>query len=223
LSPGVFDGILWAMPVQVKICGITNLEDARVALEAGADALGFVFHERSPRCVSRDMAAEIISGLPPETMTIGVFVDVPAEEVLAIAKACGLRGLQFHGNETPGYCASFDGRWQLMKAFQIRDERSLERLAEYQTRHWLLDAWSPSQPGGIGQTFDWELAVRARRLGRPIFLAGGLTAENVGEAIEKVQPHGVDVSSGVEARPGKKDHEKVRAFVRAAKAAKLEG
>jgi phosphoribosylanthranilate isomerase len=209
------------MPAKVKICGITNLDDALVALEAGADVLGFVFYEHSPRRVLMDVAAGIIRKLPPGTETIGVFVDAPAEVVLSAGKMCGLAGLQFHGSETPQYCAGFDGCFSIMKAFQIRDERSLDLLSAYQTRHWLLDAWSPSQPGGIGQTFNWDLAIKACQLGRPIFLAGGLTPENVAGAIAKVRPYGVDVSSGVEARPGKKDHEKLRAFIRAAKGAKV--
>ena len=209
------------MLVKVKICGITNLEDARVAIDAGADALGFILYEQSPRRISMDAAAEIIRALPqPTVLTIGVFVDAPAEAVASAAKKCGFQGLQFHGNETPEYCAGFDDRFSILKAFQIRDEQSLDRLAAYQTGYWLLDAWSPSQPGGTGQTFNWNLAVKPREMGRQIFLAGGLTPENVREAAEKVQPYGVDVSSGVEARPGKKDHEKVRAFIRAAKSAK---
>jgi len=209
------------MPVLVKICGITNLEDARVAIDAGADALGFIFYERSPRHVAIESAAEIIHALPQGTVvTFGVFVDAPSDAVSDAAEKCDLQGLQFHGNETPEYCAGFDDRFSILKAFQIRDEQSLDRLAAYETGYWLLDAWSPSQPGGIGQTFNWNLAVKAREMGRQIFLAGGLTPENVREAAEKVQPYGVDVSSGVEARPGKKDHEKVRAFIRAAKSAK---
>src|SRR5438045_9460391 len=131
------------MPVKVKICGITNLEDALVALEAGADALGLVFYERSPRGVSTEVATEIITYLPPGTLTIGVFVDTVIETVLSVAERCGLQGLQFHGNETPEYCAGFDGHFAIMKAFQVRDEASLDRLPKYLTRHWLLDAWSP--------------------------------------------------------------------------------
>jgi len=203
------------MSVKVKICGITNLEDALVAAEAGADALGFVFCEQSPRCVSIDAAAEIIRGLPPFLVKVGVFVNAPTDLVYRGIGQCGLNLLQFHGDETPEYCVQFG--LMSMKAFRIRDQNSLLDLPGYQTDAWLLDAYVPGTLGGTGQRFNWELAVQARDLGRPIFLAGGLTAENVGEAVRLVKPYAVDVSSGVESAPGKKDHEKVRAFIREAK------
>jgi phosphoribosylanthranilate isomerase len=206
------------MPVKVKICGITNLEDALVAIEAGADALGFIFHEDSPRYLTIERAAEIIHQLPSPVLKVGVFVNAPADFVSRAARECGLSLLQFHGTESPAFCQRFG--MESMKAFQIRDATSLDALPQYNTNAWLLDAWSPSRPGGIGETFNWELAVKARKLGRNVFLAGGLTPENVGRAIKQVDPYGVDVSSGVEARPGKKDHEKVKAFIRAARAAK---
>jgi len=204
------------MSVKVKICGITNQVDATAATEAGADALGFVFCEQSPRRVSVEAAAEIIRGLPPFLVKVGVFVNAPTDLVYRSIAQCGLNLLQFHGDETPEYCVQFG--LMNMKAFRIRDQDSLLQLPVYHTDAWLLDAYVPGTLGGTGQRFDWELAVQARDLGRPIFLAGGLTAENVGEAVRQVRPYAVDVSSGVEAAPGKKDHEKVRAFIREAKA-----
>jgi phosphoribosylanthranilate isomerase len=130
---------------------------------------------------------------------------------------CGLNILQFHGDETPEYCQLFPV--MTIKAFRIRDAASLKALPDYKTDAWMLDAYAPDKPGGTGEKFNWDLAIEAQKLGKPIFLAGGLTPENVGEAVRRVRPYAVDVSSGVEASPGTKDHEKVRAFIRAAKGA----
>ena len=203
------------MSVIVKICGITNLPDAVAAVEAGADALGFMFYEASPRHVSIRQAAGIIRELPPLVMKVGVFVDAPEDTVMRAIGDCGLSLLQFHGNETPEYCTQFG--LMSMKAFRIRNAESLAALPDYATDAWLLDAFATDKLGGKGEKFNWDLAIEAKKLGRPIFLAGGLTPENVAEAVKKVQPYGVDVSSGVEAEPGKKDHEKVRRFIKAAK------
>jgi phosphoribosylanthranilate isomerase len=205
------------MPVKVKICGITNLPDALAAAEAGADALGFVFYEASPRRVSIEAAAGLIRQLPPFVVKVGLFVNAPEELVVRAIGECGLNLLQFHGDESPDYCLQFG--LMSMKAFRIRDAASLEALPDYHTDAWLLDAYSPDQPGGTGETFNWGLAVEAQRWGRPIFLAGGLTPDNVAEAVRRVRPYAVDVSSGVEAAPGKKDHAKVQAFIQAAKQA----
>jgi phosphoribosylanthranilate isomerase len=203
------------MSVKVKICGITNASDALAAVEAGADVLGFNFYEKSPRHVSTRAAAEIARQLPPFIIKVGVFVDADEDLVLRAIGDCGLNLLQFHGEETPEYCLQFG--LMSMKAFRIRDAQSLEALPEYRTDAWLLDAYSAEQPGGTGTKFNWDLAIAAQKLGRPIFLAGGLTPDNVREAIQKVQPYGVDVASGVEAAPGKKDRAKVQAFIAAAK------
>ncbi len=203
------------MPVVVKICGITNLPDALVAAEAGADALGFIFHEQSPRYVTTENAAAIIRGIPPMIVKVGVFVNASEEVVFQAISECGLNLLQFHGSESPEFCTQFG--LMSMKAFRMRDAESLKELSNYQTDAWLLDAYSSKQIGGTGEKFNWDLAIEARKLGPPIFLAGGLTPDNVAEAIGKVQPYAVDVSSGVEASPGKKDPEKVKAFIRAAK------
>jgi phosphoribosylanthranilate isomerase len=204
------------MPVKVKICGITNRPDGMAAAEAGADALGFVFYDHSPRRISVEAAAGLIRQLPPFVMKVGVFVNAPADLVLRAVRECGLNLLQFHGDEPPEYCLQFG--LMSMKAFRIRDAASLQALSGYHTDAWLLDAYTPDKPGGTGETINWDLALEARGWGRPIFLAGGLTPENVGEAVRRARPYAVDVSSGVEAMPGRKDHAKVRAFIQAAKA-----
>jgi phosphoribosylanthranilate isomerase len=205
------------MSVIVKICGITSPADGLMAVEAGADALGLVFYPRSPRHLSLAAAAAIAKELPPHIVRVGLFVNAPEHEVLHAIVECGLTLLQFHGDEPPDYCVQFG--LMSMKAFRVRDAASLEALPSYPTDAWLLDACVPNALGGTGETFNWELAVQARQLGRPIFLAGGLTPENVAQAVRQVQPYAVDVSSGVEASPGRKDPAKVRAFVQAAKGA----
>jgi phosphoribosylanthranilate isomerase len=205
------------MSVIVKICGITNLQDAMGALQCGADALGFVFHELSPRSVSIESAARIVHQLPLGAVKVGVFVNAPEELVMKAIGACTLNLLQFHGNESPEYCLQF--ALMTMKAFRIRDDDSLQDLPKYHTDAWLLDSYVGNQHGGTGETFNWELARKAQSHGKPIFLAGGLTAGNVATAVCQVRPYAVDVSSGVEASPGKKDLEKVRMFIEAAKRA----
>jgi phosphoribosylanthranilate isomerase len=203
------------MSVRVKICGITNLADAQVAVEAGADALGFVFHEKSPRHMTIPAVAGISKRLPPFILRVGVFVNAPKEEIVRAIGECGLSLLQFHGDEAPEFCMQFG--LMSMKAFRIRDAESLKEMVKYKTDAWLLDAYSSKTPGGTGEVFNWDLAAEAQKSGRPIFLAGGLTPGNVAEAVRKVRPFGVDVSSGVESAPGKKDHAKIRAFINAAK------
>jgi phosphoribosylanthranilate isomerase len=203
------------MNTRVKICGITNLADAQAAVEARADALGFNFYEKSPRYVSPKTAAAISKQLAPFVMRVGVFVNAAADLVLRAIGEAGLTMLQFHGDEPPEFCTQFG--LMSMKAFRIREEKFLAELTNYQTDAFLLDAFSPEARGGTGETFNWDLAIEAQKFGKPIFLAGGLTPENVAEAVKKVQPFGVDVSSGVEISPGKKDHAKMRAFIQAAK------
>ena len=208
------------MAVRVKICGITSLSDGLAAAEAGADALGFVFCQESPRCISVGTAAGIIGQLPMEVVKAGVFVNAPEEQVFRAIKQCGLNLLQFHGDESPEYCLQFG--LMSMKAFRMRDEQSLEALAAYKTDAWLLDAYAPDKPGGTGATFNWDLAIAARKWGRPIFLAGGLTPDNVAQAVQRARPYAVDVSSGVETAPGKKDAAKVKEFIEAVRAAARE-
>jgi phosphoribosylanthranilate isomerase len=204
------------MSVKVKICGITSAADALAAVEAGADLLGFMFYASSPRNVSLRTAAEIARQLPPFVVKVGVFVNADEDLVTRAIGDCGLNLLQFHGDEPPEYCAQFG--LMSMKAFRIRDVESLTALPAYPTEAWLLDAFVKGKPGGTGEKFNWDLALEAKKFGKPIFLAGGLTPGNVAAAVKKVQPYAVDVSSGVEASPGKKDPAKVKAFIQAAKA-----
>jgi phosphoribosylanthranilate isomerase len=199
------------MSTRVKICGITNLGDAQAAAEAGADALGFIFYEKSQRFLAVSAAAKISKQLPPFIMRVGVFVNATEEKVTRAIGECGLALLQFQGDEPPEFCTRFG--LMSMKAFRIRDADSLKELPKYPTEAWLLDAFSAENLGGTGKKFNWDLAIEAQKFGKPVFLAGGLTPENVAAAVRKVQPFGVDVSSGVEKSPGKKDHARVRAFI----------
>jgi phosphoribosylanthranilate isomerase len=204
--------------VKVKICGITNVADGKAAADAGADAVGFIFCEDSPRWVAVETAAEISAALPPYLMRVGVFVDAPEDFVAGAIQRCGLTMAQFHGSEPQEYCGQFGV--MAMKAFRVKDAASLEGIGAYRVDAVLLDSYVKGHAGGTGEKFNWDLAVEAKKFGKPIFLAGGLTAENVAEAIRATQPFGVDVSSGVEASPGRKDHDKVRRFIAAARGAK---
>jgi phosphoribosylanthranilate isomerase len=205
------------MSIRVKICGITNSADAQAAVEAGADALGFIFYEKSPRFVTHQQAAEIAKQVPAFIMRVGLFVNAEEDFILRAIGECGLTMLQFHGDEPPGFCTQFG--LMSMKAFRMHGPETLEELPKYHTDAYLLDAYSSTTLGGTGEKFNWDLAVEAQKFGKPIFLAGGLNPQNVAEAIRKVHPFGVDVSSGVESAPGKKDHAKVKAFIAAVRGA----
>jgi phosphoribosylanthranilate isomerase len=209
------------MNVRVKICGITDARDAHDAVEAGADALGFMFYKDSPRCLPLPVAAQIIRMLPPFVAKVGVFVNPTAEEVRRAIEGCGLDTLQFHGDEPPEFCRGFG--LKVIKAFRVRDTDSLKPLPGYDREAWLLDTHVDGKLGGTGQRFNWELAATAASHGRPVILAGGLTPHNVAEAVRWVKPYGVDVSSGVESAPGRKDVDKVRAFIEAARGARAAG
>jgi phosphoribosylanthranilate isomerase len=202
--------------VKVKVCGITNPVDARVAADAGADAVGLVFAE-SPRRVSVERAREIAAALPEGVLKVGVFVDAEPGEVLRIAREVGLDYAQLHGDEPPEALAEIrDGGVGVMKALRVRNAETLAAVERYEADLFLLDAWSAEARGGTGARFDWELAKSLR--GRDnIVVSGGLGPENVREAIEYFQPYGVDASSSLEERPGKKDDERVRRFVDAAR------
>lgn len=206
------------MPCRIKICGITTPEDAFAAVAAGADALGFVFHKASARCVTAEVVHRIIALLPPFVLPVGVFVNEDMKVVRDLMDSCGLALAQLHGDEPAAYCEQL-GR-PILKAIRLRDMRSFLSLAEYKgragVRGFVIDAYSDSAYGGTGQTTDWGLAAQAAQ-SAAVLLAGGLTPDNVGEAIARVRPYGVDVSSGVESSPGKKDHAKLQAFVEAAK------
>ena len=189
--------------VRVKICGITSTEDALAAVDAGADALGFMFYEPSPRYLSVDQAAEIIRELPGHVARVGVFVDADAEMIRRTAEVAGLDTLQFHGSESPKFCSQFEQR--KIKAFRVKNRNTLSELPDYDTDAWLLDSYVKGVPGGTGEKFNWELAVEAKRFEKPILLAGGLTPDNAADAVGQVAPFGLDVSGGVEASPGIKD------------------
>jgi phosphoribosylanthranilate isomerase len=201
----------------IKICGITSRDDAHLAADAGASAIGLMFYDQSARAVTPAQSSAIVDGLSPFVARVGVFVNPSEELVWRAIHAAGLTVLQFHGEEPPEFCLRFG--LMTMKAFRIKDASSLEALGRYPTDAWLLDAYSSAGHGGTGERFNWDLAVQARGMGRPIVLAGGLTPENVAAAIARVVPFGVDVSSGVESAPGRKDPAKVRAFIAAAKGA----
>lgn len=197
-------------PVRIKICGITNVEDAAAALAAGADALGFVFYPPSPRYVDPHRVADIVAGLPPFVATVGLFVNTSAVKIHQIMVQTGLQLVQLHGDEAPHQCRL--DPYPVIKAVRVRDEGSLSGLEEYPVAALLLDAWSDEHYGGSGKTFDWE---PARRLcvGKPLILAGGLHPGNVAAAVRQVNPYAVDVSSGVEKSPGRKDPKLMAQFI----------
>jgi len=204
---------------RTKICGITNIEDARVAVTAGADALGFLLYRKSPRYVDPMIVQQIVAQLPPFILPVGVFVNEEIKIVRDLMDTCGLALAQLHGDESATYCREL--RRPVLKALRLKDRSTFVALAEFQARievrGFVLDALSEEAYGGTGQVVDWGLARQAAQAAT-VILAGGLTPENVGQALRAVQPYGVDVSSGVEVTPGKKDHEKIRAFLRAVSA-----
>jgi len=198
--------------VRIKICGITNETDAAAAVHAGADALGFIFYKGSPRCVAPGRAAEIVAGLPPFVVPVGVFVNAAADEVDGICKTAGIQVVQLHGDEPPGFCEAL-GR-PVIKAFRVRDASWKSDAADYPVGAVLLDTYAEDRYGGTGATFDWRLVEGSPH---PVILSGGLNPDNVAEAVRSVRPYGVDTGSGVEREPGRKDHGKIRAFVEAAR------
>ena len=202
--------------VFTKVCGITNPGDARVAVDAGADAIGLIFAE-SPRKVTLKEARKVSVGLPENILKVGVFVDAEPGEVLEIAREVGLDLAQLHGDETPETVAAIrNAGLPVMKALRVRNMEALGALERYEADLFMLDAWSARARGGTGETFDWGLAKSVKGRGN-IVVSGGLTPENVREAVEFFEPYGVDASSSLEERPGKKSGERVRRFVRAAK------
>mgnify|MGYP003444590179 FL=1 len=205
------------MAVRVKICGITRLQDLHAACDAGADALGFVFYEKSPRDVSITTAAALLRELPPFVQGIGLFVNAEPAFIESVLQAVPLDLLQFHGDERPADCARF-GR-PYIKAVRVNRETDLLKCAADfdAARGLLLDAWVPGVPGGTGERFDWSLIPP--NLPKPVILSGGLTPDNVAEAVQRVRPWAVDVSSGVEATKGIKDAHKIAQFIAKAKTA----
>jgi phosphoribosylanthranilate isomerase len=200
--------------VRVKICGITDLEDAFNAIEAGCDALGFVFYRKSPRYITPDKANQITRHVPPHIAKIGVFVNAKEKTIRDISKLCNLDMLQFHGEESPEFCERFKD-YKIIKAFRIKSKINLKKILNYQTFAYLFDTFVKSKIGGTGRKFNWALIRHLGGFHKPIFLSGGLNAENVGEAIKKVHPEWVDVSTSVEISPGKKDYKKVKGFIKA--------
>jgi phosphoribosylanthranilate isomerase len=201
---------------RVKICGITNIDDARHAAACGADALGFVFYPGSPRFVDPDLARRIIADLPPLVSTVGLFVNETPARIRETVEFCGLNTVQLHGDEEPDQCCYPPCR--VIKALRLRGDMQNSLFAAYPVSALLLDAFVPNQFGGTGHLCDWKQAAKVAAQYR-VILAGGLNPENVEEAVRQVHPYGVDVSSGVEEKPGQKDPEKVARFIRMAKEA----
>lgn len=196
---------------EIKICGITRLDDALCAAECGADALGFIFHPASPRCITPEKARAIIARLPGVVATVGVFVNGDGETVERTAETCGLDLIQLHGDESPAYCRRFPpGR--LIKAVSPAMPGEIAALDAYDVRAFLIDARQTGRYGGTGNRSDWNMA-KAIRASHPLILAGGLNAENIEEALAAVTPHAVDINSGCERAPGIKDHDRMRRII----------
>lgn len=199
------------MRTRIKICGITRVEDARAAVQLGADAIGLVFYAPSPRSVGVEQARAIVASIPPFVTVVGLFVDPAAAQVESVLRQCAIDLLQFHGDEAPDFCAAFGLPY--VKAARVKADADLvQYLSPYQAaRGWLLDAYHDQLYGGTGESFDWKLIPRD--LAKPVILSGGLTPDNVGAAVRQVRPWAVDVSSGVESAKGIKDAAKIAAFI----------
>ncbi|MBV51590.1 MAG: phosphoribosylanthranilate isomerase [Nitrospinaceae bacterium] len=198
--------------VRVKICGTTSLKDALLAVESGADAVGFIFYKESPRNISQKDVKEIVAQLPPFVESIGVFVNETSDKINRIAEQCRLTAVQLHGDESPAFCRRIKRR--VVKAVRVKDAESLKGMSDFDVSGFLLDAYNEESRGGTGRVFDWNLALRAKKQG-PVIIAGGLNPYNVYTAIHRVKPYGVDVCSGVEKSPGVKDPEKISEFIKA--------
>jgi len=202
--------------MKVKICGITNIEDAQAAAEAGADALGFVFYKESRRYISPNRVSKLVAQIPGNILRVGVFVDGKEKDIRWAQDLCRLDLLQFHGEEKPEFCDKFRDV-KVIKAFRIRKMRDVRGVSRYDTYAYLFDTYIRGKLGGTGEKFDWELVKDFDRGAHEIFLSGGLNPKNVRQAIEIVKPDWVDASSSLEAIPAKKDHKKVAEFIKAAK------
>lgn len=201
----------------MKICGITNKEDAQNANSLGADALGFIFHKESPRYISPEKVEEIVMFLPPFTHVVGVFVNSTKEEIEEITERCRLNLIQLHGDESPQFCMEMPRK--VIKAFRVSELEDLLPVSKYQgmVSAILLDTKVTGMYGGTGKTFDWGLGIKAKEYEIPVILSGGINGKNIGKAIQLVNPYAVDLSSGVESEPGKKDYEKMKEIVELAK------
>jgi phosphoribosylanthranilate isomerase len=204
---------------KVKICGITNLEDALLSAKFGADMLGFNFYEMSPRYIDPDKVREIADHLLEDILKVGVFVNASVEKLCEIAVIVGLDAIQLHGEETPGFVTELKAETglEILKAFRVSPEFASTDVLAYKADAILLDAYSPYKHGGTGETFNWEIARNLQSELYPIYLAGGLTPGNVEDAVKTVRPYAVDVTSGVESSPGEKDPKKLEAFINNAK------
>ncbi len=210
--------------VKIKICGITCAQDATWAANLGADFIGLNFYKDSPRKVSPQNAIEILKEIPPFVSSVAVFVNEDSKNIIKLIKKINVALIQLHGEETVEYCQQLKEAVpgiKIIKAFRIKDETILETMKQYLeiADYFLLDAFVEDMAGGTGATFNWELAIKAKEFGKPIFLAGGLTPENIQEAGDKVKPFAVDVASGVERSPKRKDYDKMKEFITKAKSA----
>jgi phosphoribosylanthranilate isomerase len=207
--------------MEIKICGITNLKDALHACKSGADAIGFIFYRKSPRYIEPRTARDIIKDLPRHISRVGVFVNHDPGEVKDIFSLCRLSMIQLHGDESPEYCFQFPSS-TLIKAVSLKSETSLDILEHYPVKAILMDSRINGQYGGTGKECDWNLAIRVKAV-HPLILAGGLTDDNIREAIRVVSPHAVDLNSGVEHSPGKKDPVKVKNIIQMIREIKING
>ena len=194
---------------RIKICGITNLEDALCACKAGAKAIGFIFYKKSQRYISPQKAKEIATRLPKGVLKVGVFVNETEKNIKIIAGKCHLDFLQLHGDETADFCEKFKG-YKVIKAFRVKDINSLKKIADYKVRAFLFDSYSAGKYGGTSRTFNWGLLKLLKGIGKPVFLSGGLHSRNVDKALKMIRPEWLDVSSSLESSPGKKSHKKIR-------------
>src|SRR5215467_3185664 len=208
-----------ATETQIKICGLTNANDAHACVELGADMIGFNFYRKSPRYIEPAIAREIIDALPTRTYAVGVFVDADPAEIRKHAKTAGLRCVQLHGHTTPESCSELAQEFRVIRALSMDAQFEPEHTAAFPDCDVLIDAYDPELRGGTGQTCDWSAARAAIRYTRFLILSGGLNAPNVGRAIAAVTPHAVDVCSGIEKAPGMKDHRAMKTFVSAVRAA----
>ena len=197
----------------VKICGITNLDDALAAVAAGADALGFNFYKPSPRYITPQHARAIVEQLPDSVLTVGVFVNEDLDSVRAIAREAGLRALQLHGDETPAYCRELTADFYVIKTFAVSETLDVQAVNAYEVEAIMLDTKHNHLRGGTGRVFDWSVARHAAATIPKLFLAGGLSPENIENAIKTVRPYAVDACSSLEVRPGKKNEERMRVFI----------
>jgi phosphoribosylanthranilate isomerase len=204
----------------IKICGITNIDDARAAVAAGADALGFNFYTPSPRYIAPPTAREIVEQLPSSILTVGVFVNEETpESVKKIASEAGVTAFQLHGDESPAYCRELSDRY-VIKTLTVSGDFDIEMVQHYDVNAVMLDTRDNNLRGGTGRVFDWSVAIEVNKVAAKLFLAGGLSPENISEAIELVRPYAVDACSALEDRPGIKNHDRMRAFVELARSVK---